>query len=181
MTAMPAGAGIPDYYEVVFGPDERDRQAYTDPRDGSPLSESAGGRAARAFLGMVTEGVPCGLWLNGVLMAGTDTGNSRPRGSSGSRPAGRSSGPPDPRPERKELPMTAETPRPVSYRAYIDLISSRAGLAEAMLALQGRESSAITALRDTLADADPAEIDAALREVIRAAQKARKALKGDVA
>jgi LmbE family N-acetylglucosaminyl deacetylase len=77
--------------------------------------------------------------------------------------------------------MTAETPRPVSYRAYIDLISSRAGLAEAMLALQGRESSAITALRDTLADADPAEIDAALREVIRAAQKARKALKGDVA
>lgn len=68
MTAMPAGDGTPDYYEVVFGPDESDRQAYIDCKDA----------AARAFLGMVTAGLPCGLWVNGVLMAGTDTGNSRP-------------------------------------------------------------------------------------------------------
>ena len=75
--------------------------------------------------------------------------------------------------------MTAETPAPVSYRAYIELLSSREGLAEALLALQNSESSAITELRDTFASADPAKIDAALREVIRAAQKARKALKGE--
>lgn len=74
-----------------------------------------------------------------------------------------------------------DTDAPVSYRAYISLITEREGLAEALLALTGRESSVITALCDTFAKADPAEIDTALREVIRAAQKARKALKGDAA
>ena len=75
-------------------------------------------------------------------------------------------------------PATAPE-KPVSYRAYINLITEREGLAEALLALTSRESSVITALCDSFAKADPAEIDAALREVIRAAQKARKALKGN--
>jgi hypothetical protein len=73
--------------------------------------------------------------------------------------------------------MTTEPEKPVSYRAYIELLCNRDGLAEAMLALQDSKSSAVTSLRDTLASADPAKIDAALREVIRTAQAARKALK----
>jgi hypothetical protein len=63
----------PDYYEVVFGPNEGDRQAYTDHKDGSHLSQSAEAAAASAFLGMIVGGTPCGLWVNGVLTAGADT------------------------------------------------------------------------------------------------------------
>ena len=71
-------------------------------------------------------------------------------------------------PEDQKLP---------SYRAYIDLLAAHEGLAEAMIALHDRQGSAVTALRDSLATADPAEIDARLRDVISAAQRARRALK----
>jgi hypothetical protein len=72
-------------------------------------------------------------------------------------------------PEDQKLP---------NYRAYIDLLESHEGLAEAMIALHDRQGSAVTALRDSLATADPAEVDARLRGVISAAQRARRALKG---
>jgi hypothetical protein len=73
--------------------------------------------------------------------------------------------------------MTEDQKLP-TYRAYINLLEAHEGLAQAMLALQDRGDSAVTALRDSLALADPAEIDARLRDVISAAQRARRALKG---
>lgn len=36
------------------------------------MSQTAEAAAARTFLGMVTGGVPCGMWVNGVLAAGVD-------------------------------------------------------------------------------------------------------------
>ena len=65
-------AGIAHRYEVVFGPDERDRQVYRDHGDGSPASEAAELAAARALLGLIAQGIPSGLWVDGTLWAGID-------------------------------------------------------------------------------------------------------------
>lgn len=59
-------------YEVVFGADEADRQAYIDYRDGSFLSSSAHARATSAYVQLVTNGVACGFFVNGVLKNGID-------------------------------------------------------------------------------------------------------------
>lgn len=73
--------------------------------------------------------------------------------------------------------MTAEqTEAPVNCRAMINLYSEIDGLAGAMYALSSRRESVIDDLREAEITADPAQIDAALRKVIRAAQQARKVL-----
>ena len=59
-------------YEVVFGTDEQDRQAYTDHGDGSPLSQQAEIMAARAFHELTRQGVPCSLFVDGVLTVGAE-------------------------------------------------------------------------------------------------------------
>lgn len=64
--------GIAHRYEVVFGSDERDRQTYRDHGDGSPTSQQAESAAARALLGLIAQGVPCGLWVDGTLTAGVE-------------------------------------------------------------------------------------------------------------
>jgi len=72
--------------------------------------------------------------------------------------------------------MSTEDAKPVNMRAYINLITEVDGLAGALYALAGREGSVIDDLLDAEITADPAQIDAALRAVIRAAQQARKLL-----
>lgn len=59
-------------YEVVFGADEADRQAYIDHHDGSYISSSAHARATSAYVQLVTNGVACGFFVNGVLKNGID-------------------------------------------------------------------------------------------------------------
>ena len=64
--------GIAHRYEVVFGPDEQDRQVYRDHGDGSPVSQAAELAAARELLRLIAAGVPSGLWVDGTLRAGID-------------------------------------------------------------------------------------------------------------
>lgn len=59
-------------YEVVFGTDEADRQAYIDHHDGSYLSSSAHARATSAYVQLITNGVACGFFVDGVLKNGID-------------------------------------------------------------------------------------------------------------
>lgn len=72
--------------------------------------------------------------------------------------------------------MSTEDAKPVNMRAFINLISEVDGLAGALHALSGRQDSVIDDLREAEVTADPAQIDAALRTVIRTAQQARKLL-----
>lgn len=60
------------YYEVVFGPEEHERQLYPDYGDGSFISRTADARAASFFLSMVKAGVRVGFYTNGKLVAGDD-------------------------------------------------------------------------------------------------------------
>lgn len=59
-------------YEAVFGTDEADRQTYIDNHDGSFLSSSAHARATSAYVQLITSGVACGFFVNGVLKNGID-------------------------------------------------------------------------------------------------------------
>ena len=59
-------------YEVVFGPDEQDRQAYADHGDGSPASQAAELAATRELLRLIGHGIPSGLWVDGILRAGVE-------------------------------------------------------------------------------------------------------------
>jgi len=59
-------------YEVVFGTDEADRQTYIDHHDGSYISASAHARATSAYVQLVTNGVACGFFVDGVLKNGID-------------------------------------------------------------------------------------------------------------
>lgn len=58
------------YHEVVWGDDEADRQTFVDYGDGSFISDTAEARATSFFLGLIRQGVTCGFWTNGRLVAG---------------------------------------------------------------------------------------------------------------
>lgn len=58
------------YYSVVWGDDEADRITYTDHGDGSFISRTAEARANSTFLRLIRDGVACGFWTNGTLVAG---------------------------------------------------------------------------------------------------------------
>jgi hypothetical protein len=78
--------------------------------------------------------------------------------------------------------LTAEAIARAKGRAYVNLIIERPGLAEAMIALvSSGDDSVIAALRSATAEGDPAQIDTALRAIIRTAQQARKSLAGKAA
>ena len=67
--------------------------------------------------------------------------------------------------------------KPENYRAFIDLLDDHPGLAAALHALAGRhQGSVVDGLREAEATAEPGQIDAALRTIIRTAQQARKLL-----
>lgn len=59
-----------NHYEVVWGDGEEDRQTYTDHGDGSFISSTADRRATSTFLNLIRDGVACGFWTNGTLVAG---------------------------------------------------------------------------------------------------------------
>ncbi len=62
-------------------------------------------------------------------------------------------------------------------RAYIEMLGQHPGLAEAITSITSRDpGSLISELRDAT---DPAKIDGHLRAIIKAAQQARKALRGE--
>jgi hypothetical protein len=70
MTASTATATEVIYHEVVWGDDEADRQTYADYGDDSFLSATAEQRATSAYLHLIRNGVACGFWTNGALVAG---------------------------------------------------------------------------------------------------------------
>ena len=62
-------------------------------------------------------------------------------------------------------------------RKYIEMLDQHPGLAEAITSITSREPDALVSrLRDAT---DPARIDVHLRAIIKAANQARKALKGE--